>query len=196
MACFSFSLTATCEKAGQMKSHPNYLFILVAGIGGEKGDFGDNTDGLNGYLVRSLGLGGNVFSYDFTDNLQSCEDNAEELGNRNYSNPQAGMNDMCWIEKAKADYASIKNYSSFEAIPYEKRPGKIIIITHSLGGVGCRYYLTSDYYQDDVKKLITIDSPHLGADGFTWYERIMRCLDRQVEFFGHIGMAKMSGRNE
>lgn len=168
---FTSAIFAAMERPGQMKASENYLIILVHGIGGEATNFGDNTDSLRGYLWGKLELGGNVFAYDFSDNLQSCEDNGQELGDRNYGNPAAGMNGLCWIEKAKRDYARNKNYPSYDAIPLNERPQKIILIAHSLGGVGCRSYLTASYYQDDVKKLITIDSPHLGADGFTYYKR-------------------------
>ena len=40
-----------------------------------------------------------------------------------------------------------------------------------MGGLAARNYITSDYYQNDVKKLITLDTPHLGADGLAWYKR-------------------------
>ncbi len=167
---------ALCDKNGQMKASPNYLVILVHGIGGHSYDFSDvehkqdvNNLGLKGYLYGNMDLGANVFTYDFTDDLQSCEDNAHELGDRNYVNQAAEMNGLCWIEKAKSDFAHRKNYESFEAIPDKERPEKIILIAHSLGGVGCDYYLTSPFYEKDVKKLITLDAPHAGADGYTWY---------------------------
>lgn len=42
--------------------------------------------------------------------------------------------------------------------------GKVDIIAHSMGGVLSRLYLQSDYYNNDVHKLITINTPHSGSE--------------------------------
>jgi len=41
--------------------------------------------------------------------------------------------------------------------------GKVDIIAHSMGGNLTRIYLQSEYYQDDVHKFISINTPHSGS---------------------------------
>ncbi len=38
-----------------------------------------------------------------------------------------------------------------------------IIVGHSMGGLTAREYIRSNYYQNDVAKLVTIGTPHLGS---------------------------------
>lgn len=33
-----------------------------------------------------------------------------------------------------------------------------------MGGLAARYYVTSDFYQNDVQRIITLDTPHAGFD--------------------------------
>lgn len=46
----------------------------------------------------------------------------------------------------------------------------VTLIGFSLGGVVCREYLTSEQYADDVDRLITISSPHLGSEFAVLYD--------------------------
>ena len=141
--------------AVEIKSSPNYLVILVHGIAEDKDIFdGDDGGHLKPYLENSLNLPGYVYSYNFKDNVGSNYDAANELANQMI--PRA-MNEF------KAWYAS-KNHISINEIPKSVIPQKIVLIAHSMGGLASRVYLTSDYYKDDVKKLITLDTPHLGSD--------------------------------
>ncbi len=50
-------------------------------------------------------------------------------------------------------------------VPESVIPQKYILIAHSMGGLVARTYLSSDYYNNDVAAIITIDSQHLGSDG-------------------------------
>ena len=42
-------------------------------------------------------------------------------------------------------------------------PSRYTILAHSMGGLTAREYIQSDFYQGDVDKLITFDTPHLGS---------------------------------
>lgn len=41
--------------------------------------------------------------------------------------------------------------------------GRMDIVTHSMGGILSRLYLQSDYYFDDINKLINCNTPHAGS---------------------------------
>jgi len=45
----------------------------------------------------------------------------------------------------------------------ELPPSRNIIISHSMGGIASREYVQGDNYNNDVDKLITLDSPHKGT---------------------------------
>ena len=42
--------------------------------------------------------------------------------------------------------------------------GKVILITHSMGGLVSRSYIEGSLYQSNVDRLITVGTPHVGAD--------------------------------
>ena len=46
---------------------------------------------------------------------------------------------------------------------YRQLASRYILIGHSMGGVVSREYVQSDFYNDDVDKVITLDSPHEGT---------------------------------
>jgi len=46
----------------------------------------------------------------------------------------------------------------------ELPPSRNILIAHSMGGVASREYVQGDFYNDDVDKVITLDSPHDGTE--------------------------------
>ncbi|KKR44438.1 MAG: PGAP1 family protein [Candidatus Moranbacteria bacterium GW2011_GWC1_45_18] len=56
--------------------------------------------------------------------------------------------------KLKDKIQEIKNQTGFP---------KVDIVAHSMGGLLARQYIESDDYQDDVRQLITVATPHLGA---------------------------------
>lgn len=153
MLNFLMATTAFCkENPDIMKSHPNYLVILVHGMTSDHHCF-DGT--LRDYLNINLGLSGYVYSYDYSDNRQSNTKNASELGDP--------TNSRYWIGRAKNDFIA--------QFPGRPIPNKIILIAHSMGGISSRVYLTSDYYRNDVKKLVTLDSPHTGGDAIAFFNK-------------------------
>lgn len=142
-----------------IKPSPNYLVILVHGIAETSDIFDDDGSGhLKPYLEDSLSLPGYVYAYDFNDNKGSNVVAADELGNQFI--PRA-LNDF------KAWYAS-KNHIAVNDIPQNVIPQKVVLIAKSEGGLASRVYLTSNYYHDNVRKLITLDTPHLGSDAVTY----------------------------
>ncbi|KAF0133365.1 MAG: hypothetical protein FD145_1326 [Candidatus Saganbacteria bacterium] len=100
-----------------------------------------------------------------------------------------------WFKQAREDfidwYAKEKNIRK-ENIPESVIPKRYIIIAHSMGGISARSYLSSDYYQNDVDALITIDSQHLGADGALALKHIYEFYrdNKDIECIGQlIGIA-------
>lgn len=62
---------------------------------------------------------------------------------------------------------------------------KVRLVGHSMGGLASRIYIQSDCYQDDVSRLVTVGTPHLGAvDAYkAWeggelvgFEKMLRAL--------------------
>jgi len=154
MFILCFGVAAFAVEANEMNSSPNYLIILVHGIASDFKAF-EGAGNLKDYLEESLKLDGYVYSYSFDKANQSNEHHAEELGDRSLSN--------CWLKQAKYDF--------HKKFPNKPIPNKYVLIAHSMGGLASRVYITSNFYHDNVKKLITLDTPHLGADGIAWYKK-------------------------
>lgn len=176
-------------KANEMQSSPNYLVILVHGIISGRDAF-EGENGLKEFLEDEMGLSGYVYSYDFADDTGSNIENANQLGNPSFKNPNwvgempSLDNDSYW--KTYDDWGKIYNNNSwisqsqkyFKAWfkwqnpanptnrePYpEEVPTKVILICHSMGGLSSRYYINSDFYNNDVLRIITLDTPHVGSD--------------------------------
>lgn len=220
-------ISSTAVMAGNVletKSSPNYMIILVHGINtpgfvfrghGENGsdvkDIPDNLKGfgdLLGYMRNDFGLDGYVYYYTFSQRDGRIENQARELGDRNYHNlanqgsvmNHKGLTDQpdinpsdktypylgypatikegnCWLEQAREDFREWFKKSgpgkSEDRYPTEAEiPQKYIFICHSMGGLVARTYLSSDYYNNDVVAIITIDSQHLGSDGAEALKRI------------------------
>lgn len=169
----------------EMKPSPNYLIILVHGIGENNDVFTTRGYGdLENHLKNNLGLDGYVYRYAVKDRYDSNLFAAQQIGHTTEAetwfyngNFYEKKGDIRWLSQAREDfkiwYAKdiLHNSNHPELVPESVIPNKYIIIAHSMGGLAVRSYLTSDYYDNDVKKLITIDTPHLGADGVTWYKR-------------------------
>ena len=49
---------------------------------------------------------------------------------------------------------------------YHKLASRYILIGHSMGGVASREYVQGNFYNGDVDKIITLDSPHEGTGAF------------------------------
>ncbi len=52
---------------------------------------------------------------------------------------------------------------AIDAVKLKTKASKVILVGHSMGGLAIREYLRS-YYNDDVAKVVTIGTPHLGSN--------------------------------
>jgi len=157
--------------------------------------FGD----LKGYLENNLGLNGYVYAYTFSQRDGSIALEGKEVGDRSYHNKAGDEIDgggrlnylhgthkqipsyatkiaknsgNCWFEQAREDFKS-DFFKKYKRDPTEEEiPKKYILIAHSMGGLAAREYIFSDYYQNDVAALITIDTPHEGASSATALKKI------------------------
>ena len=46
---------------------------------------------------------------------------------------------------------------------YRQLASRYILVGHSMGGVVSREYVQGNFYNDDIDKIITLDSPHEGT---------------------------------
>ena len=87
----------------------------------------------------------------------------------------------CWIEQARYDYKTNiykqnpSLYSNPESVPDNIVPSKCIFVVHSMGGLDAMAYILSDtlaaagnldkgFYENDVSKVVFIDSPMRGSE--------------------------------
>ena len=117
---------------------------------------------------------------------------AQELGDRTWKNDAAGLKShviegMRRYLEARRDTASswkprqrllsafesklLMLYPSgaitnlkpiFEAFP-DSVPSRVVVFAHSMGGLTTREYLMSDFYNADIDKVVTYDTPHGGS---------------------------------
>lgn len=100
----------------------------------------------------------------FTNPAESPAHNAHEIGDRTWKG-----NNSCFVRRALFEEAqevrarganNLKDYRENSVKEYRTIPSRNIIISHSMGGVSSREYVQSDFYNKDVDKVITLDSPH------------------------------------
>jgi len=73
-------------------------------------------------------------------------------------------NNISYLELAQKDWElwyKIRNLS--KDVNENEKPKKYILVAHSMGGLTTRDYITGGFYNGDVDKLITLDSPHEGS---------------------------------
>lgn len=66
---------------------------------------------------------------------------------------------------------------------YRQLASRYILIGHSMGGVVSREYVQGNFYNGDVDKIITLDSPHEGTGTMNMIAK-MNAID---DFWGHLG---------
>lgn len=103
----------------------------------------------------------------FTNPAASPAHNAHEIGDRTWKGK-----DNCSVRRSlfeesqevraggsgKLDSLRRDGLKSFRTIP-----SRYILIGHSMGGVVSREYVLGNFYNGDVDKIITLDSPHEGT---------------------------------
>ncbi len=84
---------------------------------------------------------------------------------------------------------------------------KVDIVAHSMGGLISRYFLQSELYNDNVRKLITVGTPHhgvssigfyIGRMGTAWYElheKAVYELRENSDFLKDLNASETSGRH-
>lgn len=119
---------------------------------------------------------------------------SRELGDRNYDNPGANRwprdkspsirlrfglekgsdgKGLSWLQQALSDWEKTwrnrnPDFPNNQPIPDSLVPKKYILIGHSMGGLIIRSYLASDFYQNDVEKVVTVASPASGSEVVTY----------------------------
>ncbi len=109
----------------------------------------------------------------FLNPAESPRYNARELGDRTWTGDAVGCNERrSLIEEAqevrakgRENLADLrKNAANRDSLP----PSRNILIAHSMGGVASREYVQSDsVYNEDVDKVVTLDSPHEGTQALS-----------------------------
>ena len=116
----------------------------------------------------------------FSNPANSSFNNAFELGSRTWYMPASKYEHrramMEEAQEVKACFVvdpgdTSKNLHGQEALDsmrnhpdlYRQLASRYILIGHSMGGVVSREYVQGDFYNGDVDKIITLDSPHEGT---------------------------------
>ncbi|PWJ63122.1 PGAP1-like protein [Fibrobacter sp. UWB15] len=140
----------------------------------EEPDIGDERNPSNAYIYNWRS---------FTNPANSSLNNAHEMGDRMWNaktngNLKFGKRRALFEEaqEVKARFAVDENDStkdlhgqtaldSIRKYPdlYRQLASRYILIGHSMGGVVSREYVQGNFYNGDVDKIITLDSPHEGT---------------------------------
>lgn len=113
----------------------------------------------------------------FSSPPNSSITNAIELGDRTWNKDKKFGKRRALVEEAQEVKASVydsigkkyiygqKALDSIRQNPdlYRQLASRYILIGHSMGGVVAREYVQGDFYNGDVDKIITLDSPHEGT---------------------------------
>jgi len=128
----------------------------------------------------------------FSNPANSSNNNGHELGDRlwNKGNLHYGKGGFGHrralteeAQEVKARYVSGKDTSygqvALDSIRkktdlYRQIPSRYILVGHSMGGVFSREYVQGDFYNGDVDKVITLDSPHEGTGALNML--IKKCM--------------------
>ena len=132
----------------------------------EESDIGDERNPSNAYIYNWRS---------FTNPANSSLNNAYELAYRKWNKDGAFGKRRALFEEAqevKASFRISKNgkdslyigqiaLDSIRKHPdlYRQLPSRYILIGHSMGGVISREYVQGNFYNGDVDKIITLDSP-------------------------------------
>ena len=138
----------------------------------EEPDIGDKRNPSNAYIYnwRSFTNPANTSlnnAYEMADRMWNAKTNgSSKFGKRRalfeeaqevkavFHNSSTNRNDS-----GQVALDSIRKHSDL----YRQLASRYILIGHSMGGVTSREYVQSNFYNDDVDKIITLDSPHEGT---------------------------------
>ena len=117
----------------------------------------------------------------FSEPPSSSITNAVELGDRTWNRAENGTSKFghrrALVEEAQEVKAAVYDTTEKKFIYgqdaldsirqnpdlYRQLASRYIFIGHSMGGVVAREYVQADFYNKDVDKVITLDSPHEGT---------------------------------
>ena len=137
----------------------------------EEPDIGKNRNARNSYVYNWRA---------FTNPANNSINNAKELGLRTWNKDKKIGKRRALVEEAQEVKASLKvskngkdylyvGQAALDTIRrnsdlYRQLASRYILIGHSMGGVVAREWIqNSDYYHNEVDKVITLDSPHEGT---------------------------------
>lgn len=137
----------------------------------EEPDIGKNRNARNSYVYNWRA---------FTNPANNSINNAKELGLRTWNKDKKFGKRRALVEEAQEVKASLKvskngkdslyvGQAALDTIRrnsdlYRQLASRYILIGHSMGGVASHEYVTDiSVYNDDVDKVITLDSPHEGT---------------------------------
>ena len=137
----------------------------------EEPDIGKNRNARNSYVYNWRA---------FTNPANNSINNAKELGLRTWNKDKKFGKRRALVEEAQEVKASLKvskngkdslyvGQAALDTIRrnsdlYRQLASRYILIGHSMGGVVAREWIqNSDYYHNEVDKVITLDSPHEGT---------------------------------
>ena len=103
----------------------------------------------------------------FTNPANSPRNNGNEIGKRTWVGLNKCSERRSLFEEAQEVYAGgqavLRKIRQDSLDSYRKVPSRNILISHSMGGVASREYVQGNAYNNDVDKVITLDSPHEGT---------------------------------
>ncbi len=123
----------------------------------------------------------------FSNPANSSSNNAHELGDRKWNQGNLSFGNggfghrrtlmeeaqevkamYTYFDKSQNKEVSLNGQYALDSIRkhpdlYRQLASRYILVGHSMGGVVSREYVQSDFYNDDVDKIITLDSPHEGT---------------------------------
>ncbi|MBO5956398.1 MAG: hypothetical protein J6Q39_02450 [Bacteroidales bacterium] len=136
----------------------------------EEPDIGDERNAVNSYIYNWRS---------FSNPANSSSNNAHELGDRTWNKDKTFGQRRALVEEAQEVKAwfvvdpndTSKNLHGQEALDsmrnhpdlFRQLASRYILIAHSMGGVVSREYVQGNFYNGDVDKIITLDSPHEGT---------------------------------
>ena len=144
----------------------------------------------------------------FSNPANSSYNNAFELGSRTWYMPATKYEHrramMEEAQEVKAIYISGKDTSygqvALEIIRkdpdhYRQLASRYILIGHSMGGVVSREYVQGNFYNGDVDKIITLDSPHEGTGALNMqlgmldaWEKGGKTISQTIALMGTVGI--------
>ena len=154
---------------------------------GHIGKYGDHKDRVTYWLSRNVFeepdwddtkdavRASSIYAWrSFTNPANTSKNNAVELGDRTWNKDKKFGGRRALVEEAQEVKAVFFNPSTgrndsgqvaLEIIRknpdlYRQLASRYILVGHSMGGIVSREYVQGNFYNGDVDKIITLDSPH------------------------------------